>query len=228
MADITLIGTNHGDPTGPSSLEKALRSETPDIITVESGPLLAQAVISGTLKKSMIRQLKKARKYGLREDVYEAIVAFTKKNHSYEIVTSKRYATESGIPIHYIDHPETDRGPLEAANRPVRRESVGNMNSFSIDRFADEANFWYEHTRRAFDDPEHAQQILDRYSALLIPQLDRDEVPAGHVRRLIQDFPAAKVVHVGGCIHLLDDKKRRTLYSKIKELNPTRKVLRDY
>lgn len=48
---------------------------------------------------------------------------------------------------------------------------------------------------------------------------------AKRIRQISMNSPNSMITHICGFAHLFDDSKNETLYSKIKDLNPERRLI---
>jgi hypothetical protein len=53
----------------------------------------------------------------------------------------------------------------------------------------------------------------------------RDERMAGEIRRRLGRRPGVRLVHIGGWVHLIDDPLGETLFSRLADLQPDRRLL---
>lgn len=237
MMGIYLIGTVHKDLNGPRRLKGALHKEQPAILTLEATQAFIELEEKGE-SSHIIDAL-------ARNNASEQIVSYFREiaeTANYECKISKEYVQEKRIPLHLIDDAESDRLRSKYYNRTALEEKVHNFEKaipglnkdpmrlnelrenkiLVIDRFY---NFIKNLFGGEYELPFSRGFLGSRRDGLG----KRDETMANKLRELANNNKDAKIVHVGGLGHLLDDEKGETLYSRLKgEFNPTRAVLLDY
>src|SRR3989338_3518841 len=237
VAEIYLIGTIHNDLNGPRRLRNALYAEQPAILTLEA----TQIFIDNEEKRvpNLVTDTL------IRNKAAEQIISYFREKESissYEYKISKEYAQEKGIPLHLIDDAESDihrskegaainleekikelEGVIPILNilpiivETLRNEDLSRTNNlYKMVKIA-LGNKYEKIFSHGFLEP--GRHVFGK----------RDETMAKRLKELAAENKDAKIVHVGGLAHLLDDEKGETLYSRLKEeLNPIRNALIDY
>jgi len=220
-----MIGTVHTDPLGRKTLEQALRQERPDVITVEASELLVKYVISGEHKDLSIRRLRRARQEGLSQLAFQNVSKQIRTIYNFEIEVSIKYAQQIRVPLVYVELPAVDKQEIYQLKEKLSKEVIAELN-YLVNH--DSENM--DRSVKLYTDLELAL-VNKNFSQLIVNinfDSDRDEFTAGKIRGLALRYGGAKLVHIGGGAHLLDDRKGRTLYERLKDLNPTRRTLRSY
>jgi hypothetical protein len=221
MVKIHLIGTVHADIDGERRLEKALREEEPEIVTVEMGKELFYYLDEAKKKgESLIRRMQiKGCDENHIKNVRRVMGA-----HGFEYRGCKSYCEKRGIPLHYIDDGETypwisnfldEEKPKKIPKRNILEKNRKFTNS------------WYRLFQAIFEGKLSGGGIGEIYSNALPYKIlgERDRFMASRIQELASNCDG-KIVHVGGLIHLIENNV--TLYSGIREYNPSRKVLKAY
>ncbi|PIN77025.1 hypothetical protein COV16_07490 [Candidatus Woesearchaeota archaeon CG10_big_fil_rev_8_21_14_0_10_34_8] len=244
MTEIVLIGLQHYDREGRARLQRALKREKPDLITVETGPKaldLYRVKGRGKKKKSEFDEVmdllkKKAKERYSRDDIAEA-ERFFKYVVGYEFKGALEYAGRNRISCEAIDFPnEHDRQAVEVFPKLSTVTDLVEYYNMLLgsDEDVDTQEELEGHYARYAE--MLAQNNLDAQSgevdyvrnAAFGNNPRRDHFPADRLRGLAgRDI--GKIVSLVGMVHILDDPKGQTLYSIIKEeLQPTRKLLNSY
>ncbi len=219
---IHFIGTVHGDPLGLERLQKALDCERPTIITLECSEELVSYLQDEAIPA--IHEKIDSLDFSHNE------VEFLKKEFSklnFEIVASRAYVLQHSIPLHYVDHPSSKK----IAQREVAqfcRLSADDMRTFlttsPLDRKIVGTDAIYKRYQKLFEQfDEEEQKIVNREAHNFTY---RDSFMAENLEGIVT--PGARLVHVGGIGHCLKDTEGRTLFSKLRQYNPTRETLKWY
>lgn len=183
----------------------------------------------------------------IKNNAAEQIVSYFREldlmwNYEYKI--SKEYAQEKGIQLHLIDDAVSDihRSEQRIALKRNLEEMISEFEKMipMLNLFpkiiedlrkknVSKTDSLYKIIKFAF-----GRQYEQLYSkSILEPSRHvfgkRDETMAKKLKEFAAENKDAKIVHIGGMAHLLDDEKGETLYSRLKEeFNPTRVALLDY
>lgn len=230
MAQIHLIGTCHNDFNGPKRLEKALNAERPTILSVEA----SQRSLDFLTKQNEAycqKVLQLYRKGGLNEQRIASEEEFLQSVSGYESEVCHAYTEKNGIPLHLIDAPCAVRLIKRIRAKELRKlKNLARSGSLYIDtdeRHIRQCDMRYETIQRWFegDYPAEEQRVVNAFRKEKGVFGERDRTMAEGLTTLIKKHPDAKVVHVGGLAHLLNDAHGKTLYARLKELQPTRTTL---
>ncbi len=227
-----LIGVLHYDLKGDERLRKALRVEKPDILTLEMTDVAPEQIKDNEIDSQLemlIKTLKEkfdSKTLSFFENYVNSISPFEKK-------VCQEYSKEFNIPLIYVDDPETVPSVLREIKKWVKEffEKVEPdfFSGTSIERIQSGYDTLYEYFQKLYDGEipqEEGEKLIDYGRGKMIGK--RDEYQARKIARIVSENPEKKIVHVGGCVHLLSDSKGETLYSKLEKFNPTRATIWKY
>lgn len=235
MGGIYLIGTVHKDLNGPRRLKRALNQEQPAILTLEATQAFIELEEKGE-SSHIIDTLAK-------NNASEQIVSYFKEideTANYEYKASKEYVQEKGIQLHLIDDAESDRLRSKYYNKTALEESMLNfekvipsLNIMQLNKFRMNKISIIDEFYRFIGLIWGGEYELPFSRSFLESRRNqlgkRDETMANKLVELANNNKDAKIVHIGGLGHLLEDEKGETLYSRLKkEFNPIRATLLDY
>jgi len=209
MTDLTLIGTNHFDPKGSLNLQKALNEEKPDILSLEL-PEYAK-----DFKKNLFEHA-----------TSNNLDNFFLKMMGYEKDVVQDYSEKNNVPLFYVDSGDTKSALDEISSDLLhhKQKKINNQNFETEDsiksKLLDYAIREYENKLSYMIENEDSKMDFFRDCRYLVS--GRDSEMASGIKQIFKQNPG-KIVHVGGLIHLLDDPKGESLYSRLKYLNPKRK-----
>lgn len=228
-ASLTLIGTVHGDSAGEAALFALLQELRPDRLTVEVSPaalayrrrrglLLLQKLdlILDRLAESF------AQPRGDLEQHPEILSLRRLLSPPFEYAAASRYAGLTGIPLQLVDDSAVS---LERLQR-VETELITYRHLKSlVSRHAAPVteNEGYSIARRLLQTTaEGCATFLARCrgSEGIGP---RDALIAETIRAAVA--VPGHLVHIGGWVHLLPDLRHETLYSRLADLAPQRRLL---
>jgi len=226
-----LIGVLHYDLKGAERLRKALRVEKPDILTLE----ISEAALE-YLKVHWNDEIDSQLEM-LREKFDSKTLSFfenyTKSLSLFEVDTCQEYSEKFNIPLIYVDDPDSFHLAVEEIKKWVKEflEKVEPdfFSGISIERVQSGYDTLYEYFQKLYDGEiprEEGEKLIDYGRGKMVGK--RDEYQARKIARIVSENPEKKIVHVGGCIHLLSDSKGETLYSKLEKFNPTRATVWKY
>jgi len=232
MAQIHMIGTAHKDPQGYNRLTRALALENPTIITVEANQTDIDQMRVGfpELRDKVFKLL------GEKEFSEVGFTYFTEAyapSTLFEYEASKDFANGGDIQVYLIDNIENAyKKAIELLFRVLEvipLDCVGEMESELTALQAHKSDDDYNLCQRAYDGELSQEEIQEWISSLKALSLvgERDTFMANNIRELAKSTDG-KLVHVGGGFHFVEDAEGITLYSKLKDLNPTRSTLASY
>ena len=224
-----MIGVSHHDVQGKEHLERALEEERPDIITVESGPKNYRYVTSSKFAEQMKDMINFARRVVSNRDI-ELLNTL-----NYEFFVVHKYARTQGIPVHTIDPYrdsfifKTHKKDFKNFNRSKISQLVTEISTMELTEGELELyRFWfnYEGSDILELEQDHIDTILLQDPSF--PK-SRDITPAANLCKIVANMDYnEKLVHIAGIAHLCRDIHQRTLYEKIRDLNPKRRSVRSY
>lgn len=234
--EVTLIGTDHGDFKGQERLEGILTSISPDVIAVEMSDA-ELSFLETSAAKITRHYLNLAKKKRLPK---EYLGFFTERllNREvllgYEYCASKHYCQEKDIPLVLIDDPESARATfarnIKMSHRsfhqiPTLPEGM-NVSIPSLEELNRETDNGYEYAQRLIGENVSESEVegcIRKYRGTFVGA--RDSFMAAKVQEIIKQYPTSRLTVVIGWMHILDDPKRETLYSMIRDLKPQRVLL---
>jgi len=234
VCPLFLVGTVHRDPAGGGKLRRLLTEIAPNILTLEMSSLAARyrrdhgRVLLVRLERILDRladELGRDRNEIASQPAVAEIRALLAYPFEYE--TAAVYAQEKGIPLSLIDLPDVSAIKL----RRVEKELITYRNikilldvdrkpqTSGVEGYAQAATLLSGsgriEIRQAFLDRRRGREGVG----------PRDRAMADEIRKRIALSPSARLVHIGGWVHLLDDERKETLYSLLEDMNPSRMLL---
>jgi|GEM_PF-4860186 hypothetical protein len=217
---LTLLGVIHADPRGKERLERALVLEPPTTITLESRP--SDVALYRAIIKKREELLQTLQGQGLSPEAFEALMILDVRAAFQEIFSPIEYGEKQGILVHHIEHPTfpLERSECEALMAPIDDLNFTNL-TFEQNQIDSYYRLIYQ-AIRGLNETMRMMMLMKLAPSLRQEGLDRDDHPALRLRELVNN--SDHVLHVCGAGHLLDDEEGRTLYSKIEDLHPVRKL----
>jgi pheromone shutdown protein TraB len=222
---IHLIGTIHTDLRGRSRLERALKTEKPEILTVETSRRFVNSFErNGAFRK---RVLKKLREHGMSPEECRIMGSLLVES-VFEFDVCQDYANSRGIPLHLIDQP---RRVYDFIDKRCK-DYTGALALFrQLIETLPKLEAIYQEIQELYRDDADLSAV-ERY----VDPFRGKEMGAGDkymARKLLaleRRNREKRIVHVGGAFHFFDDPKGDTVYSKlvVAGLNPTRATLASY
>ena len=235
-ATLTLIGTIHRDPLGGDKLRSLLEQLSPDLLTLEMSPLALSFrqgksgqklqrldMILDRLSQTLGRELGQLKSHPAVVDIRSLL------DFPFEYRAAAAFAKERGIGLGLIDLSEisaiklkrveteliTYRNLKVLVNLPPCAEKTGGED-FGSARMLISPKL-DETVRQAFLQRHRGEEGIG----------PRDRWMAGEIRRRLEQSPGRHLVHIGGWVHLVDDREGETLYSLLKDCQPRRVLLED-
>ncbi len=234
--DVTLIGTDHGDFKGRERLEEMLTRISPDVVAVEMSDAELQ-FLEKSAAKATKHYLNVGKKKGLPKehvDFFAEVMLNREALLGYEYCASEHYCQEKDIPIVLIDDPESARITF-AQKTKINHKLFHTLPSIQqdmqvpippVDDLNKDTDRFYEEASRLMENDatkEHIESYIAPYRLKFFGA--RDDYMAAKVRETSAQYPTSMLVVVIGWMHMLDDPKGETLYSKIKNFKPQRLLL---
>lgn len=236
--ELHFIGTVHFDSFGKERLLKALRSERPDIVTVEATPKHVEYITGGKLLSLYHDHVERLKALGLtKKEGVRAFESSVLELMHYEAQAVIEYAAEVGIPVVPIDDPGEFSRSLQKLRDNENRAYVSILNGGydSLRRMlgmnAESSYRSAQHLLRQGALPkeiEFLDAIREDFFLPHLPLIHRDEYPHTKLREFAH-APSLKVVHVCGFAHAFRSGPRKfTLWDKVEDLQPQRRLLSSY
>ncbi len=228
MADVLLLGTIHFDQDMAERTRSALDSIRPKAITVEATSKQLQQ--HDQYQERVRRILMKRSKYRISQQTAEYILHQMHNVLYQEVHVAHEYANRHHLPFEHVDHPDITN-ILPSSPTVVQPEDIRiQFRNINVASARVDAAALYEEVATLLRSPEIAQHRVDkdRSQFLRIENDIRDAYAAKKILEIALQTQGT-VVHICGCNHLLDDVKKETVYSILKEsVLTTRKLLCEY
>lgn len=230
-SSIHLIGTIHYDLNGTRRLERALRTEKPDILTIESSQAWLDSLAknhNGDLENCL--QITKNKEFSQETKIF--FETYLRSYSNYEVDVCQSYAASKKIPLYFIDDPtnvdllrQEIQSQLNLFFDEMNPRLLDGVSQKSVMRSHDRI---YDFIQKLYDGNIPSiigEQIIDTHRGKLIGK--RDKTEAAQITEIVA-LHDARIVHVGGFMHALSDSKGDTLYSRLARFNRSRKTLKFY
>jgi hypothetical protein len=233
---LTLIGTVHRDPHGRQRLTSLLEQLQPDLLTLEMSPFalhyrqtrarpqrLRLERILERLADETGRPLQELLGLQVIRDIDHLL------DLPYEYQAARAFADGSGNPLVLIDDSNISSRKLKrveaelisyrnlqtlialpAVESPPQPESYATAQNLLQGNLAPSI-------RRAFLNQRRGEEEVG----------PRDQAMAEQLRKLRDQDYSRQLVHIGGWVHLLDDPQGETLFSRLADLSPVRRLLHE-
>ena len=225
MTKVMLIGTVHGDPNGSERLKKKLLEINPDVLSIESSTESLRVLENNNAEiRKRISEMKV-------RDVSEKIInlfSSIASRYDYESLVPKEYSETHNIPLYLSDFPEIKREGINKAfeslaelvkQLPPGMELPVPSQEDLTKKIEQVYNFGLALLEGRYSSKE-VEGFLEPFRGNLIGQ--RDEYMGKGIIGIVQEQKYGILAHVGGFVHMIEDQKGQTLYSRIKKLNPQR------
>lgn len=232
IRQLSVIGTIHRDPQGEATLVSLLEVLQPSMICVEVAPaaieyrrlrtrplLFRLDRILSRLAKEEDRSLAELAELPVIRDIHQLLAV------PYEYRAACRYAAPLGIPVEMIDLDQVslmklrrvDPGLINYRNirtlvrldPPTTAPQAEGDYSTARNLLANTAS---ERLREAFLTNKRGEEGIG----------PRDAFMEEKIRRLLRTRSPRHLVHIGGWVHLIDDPRGETLWSRLADLQPSR------
>ena len=223
--EIYLIGTDHWDLNGEERLEGKLSEIAPDFIFVEGSEEIDKGFVrSYSLFK---RELEKIVYYKDLRD----IVLKSCRIVGNEFRAVRKYSLDNSIKFEYFN--DLDLKPyLNNERKKAKKEAeLFRVMKYNQAIFTIKSNQMNTDKRWKRVKKYENKEAEYRLSNDLIFQSrgdgigKRDKIMEFKIRNKAEEGDVNRLVCVNGFVHVLNDSENRTLYSKIKDLNPKRAFL---
>ncbi len=235
---IHLLGSMATSPNLASNLERALIYLEPDILTVEN----SQEWIE--FQKQHKEEIRKYSMYLFREGGFdsnivkhaEAYINLKETNFDVEISRKYAYANENNIHLHFIGDPRNLEDLYDSLKIRMKKLFFSlplalpntNLQDSNLGEVAEKTRY------QVFEDlisgDIYLEELIPELAEFTISSIDekRNNYAANNLSQLVRENPNKKLVNVGNPLNLVDDIRNRTLYSKLKHLNPERSTIIRY
>jgi hypothetical protein len=232
--DLTLIGTVHRDPRGYERLSALLETLRPGRLTLEMSPaaLLYRRSRADLLSKRLETILNDlAAELGRsRSDLEEHPTVAgirTLLDLPFEYRAAVDFADRSGASLALIDDSAISTDKL----KKVESELITYCNLRVLvalpSTVSDHGNEGYHTAKQMifdpFDPPVNLAYLQGRRGREGIG--DRDRAMAEEIRRQLEGGARGHLAHIGGWVHLMEDPRGETLFSRLNDLQPRRLLL---
>jgi len=224
MAHIHFIACVHLDPLGRERVARALEAEQPDVVTLEKSAEDFKFIQTGQIDQSIELCIARLRKRRL-DSSDERVLRDYFKLIDYATVEALKYGKVRGVPIVPVDdareaylqryfshlmHPMPGVHDMMAKNHRICSSFYSMLESF----------FAYNGPHFLVGEQERVDRDKEDFCS-------RDPVSAAMLRELAS-VHSGKIVHFCGGAHAMRDMQKKTLFSLLEDLRPTRSVLSRY
>jgi len=219
-----MIGTHHKDKNGAARLKRKLEEIAPETILLEGQGITEQTRIESVTHIQRELELEKI------DERVKSLFLEQQKYVNYEWKIAESYASQRKITLVF----QNDEIIYPSDLKAEAREIAQNLNKrkymklkHDLEERQKEINGGWEDLKRIINTPLEmieANSIVNSSQRGLGP---RDAIMEQTLRNYIQLNPEKKIVTINGYSHLLWDVHKRTLYSRIIDLNPQRIFLWD-
>ena len=231
MGHLVLVGTVHRDPGGHDKLLALLHEENPDCLTVEISPYAVRyrKKKRGPLAKRMFDTLHDLhRETSMRgfQDVltHPAIQnAFALIDFPYEYMAASTFSRSRKVPFYCIDRSDYSAEKITwIENELITPENLRTLIALDPKECSQRSRQEYRLASSALH--PHGS-VIRRHSPDRWELSHRDRHMAGRIRKLLTRSKCRKLMHIGGWEHLPDHGTRETLYERLSDLHPRRRLL---
>jgi hypothetical protein len=234
LPQLTLIGTVHRDPHGRKRLTALLEKLQPELLTLEMSPFALQyrqtrgqpqrmrlERILQRLARETGCSLRRLQSHPAVRDIYSLLAL------PYEYQAARCFANRAGIALELLDDSKISSRKLERVeselitlrNLKILTSLPGAESLPQPESYATAQNLLGDPAAadvcRTFLNQRRGREGVG----------PRDLVMAERIRRLLEQTSARHLAHIGGWVHLLDDPLGETLFSRLADLAPCRRLL---
>ncbi len=236
MAKIHMIGIVSGwsDPLLIPRLKKAFETENPSVIAVGKNQKLLSFDYS-RFGKAIDDFVGIMSEQGWNNDQC-AILKTALLNVETEVPYAQEYAKEKGIPLHFLDNSYPSVNVLEKQTEFI--QSLKNRKpKFEFAEFMRAIAYKTEETYHSIElllgssTPGLAKDVEKSLDSLkdFDYSYEREASISANLKELVGNLVNTnKALYLGNVLDILDDPQGRTVYARIKYLNPTRSTLFSY
>ncbi len=233
MGKIILVGIVHIDKKGRERLEDTLNSVSPDALAIEYSKRTED--YSRKIAEELENTINKLKRAGLSKSIMDFFIASCGKE-LFEVNVPQEYSVANNIPLYLIDDPslaDTNADVLIRSFRDKISKIIKNKDKLnqtfiiptlekeivSIDA---EYHFAIDALGGAISD-RAIDEFLNPLREHFIGK--RDEYMEKRIRKILAEKQYERFTCVLGYAHLLDDPRKETLYSRIKDMHLERKLI---
>jgi len=231
---LTLVGTVHRDPFGHQRLTTLLEQLQPDLLTVE----MSRYALHYRNTRGQSLQLR-------LERILERLAADTDRppeglmtcqavsdihkllEFPYEYRAAREYADRRCCRLELIDMANVSALKLKRVESGlISYRNLKILTALPEDNLSPRQESYRTAQSLLLDDPAAsvcAAFLRQRRGPEGVGP--RDRAMAEQIRRLLQGIPGRHLVHIGGWVHLLADPRGETLFSRLSEFSPHRRLL---
>jgi hypothetical protein len=225
LPSLVMVGTVHRDPRGPEKLLRVLDREAPDFITVEISPyaLEFRAKRAAGLREALRENLRKLRDE--ERDSFRKLVSgggiqgiFLLLLVPFEWTAAEAHAGRRRIGLKPIDLSSYAAEKLSRVSELVRLQNLKALADDPQPPLAEQVRRQYERARALWSSTGAGAFAAEEVQ-------DREEHMAGEIRRVMEENPKGKTLHIGGWEHLVPSFPGPSLFARLKDVNPRRLLL---
>ena len=225
---IILLGTSHGDTKGKERLHQSLDILLPEILTIEASPEVVEIRKKDRQLYDWLRQTLTEKQ--INQNFIDFFMSTLPKEGEtqFEIAAAEDYASRTGIKLKYIDDPSMAEATKQEGLRHYRdlisrvpQGAVINVPTPEELQTANDRNYAFAAFGMTTPNSPEVLKFLKTIRGSMIGK--RDKYMEGEIRK--EEDSEKRLVHIGGFAHMLDDPMSETLYSRIKNLRPERRLI---
>ena len=232
MTKIHFVGSIHTDLKGQERLENALLLENPDTILVECPTPLFDFVVHDYAK--YIQDNVQKTQFSQLDSQNLALLQKCLGSRFYEIRIAHDYSINNNKKIYPVDDGETAnvasiKTDVQLLSQVSEERIVRILESFKEEY--NEQQYANDRLCYLFEDKNPMEQFaVDSFIQELYNDDDllRDEIMEQNIRNIIKKENPTNLLIIIGSLHGFRDDQKRTLFSRLEDFNPTRKLLCDY
>jgi hypothetical protein len=226
-SSLVMVGTVHRDPGGYGKLLGVLDREAPDFITVEISPyaLEFRAKRAADLRAALRENLKKIREQ--EGDSFRRLFSgggvqgiLLLLKIPFEWTAAEEYAGRRRIGLKPIDLSSFSEEKLSQVSELIRLENLKALAREVQPPLAEQVSRQYEKARALWRSPDAAGFASEEMKA-------RERHMAGEIRRVMEENPKRKILHIGGWEHLVPSLSGPSLFTKLNDVNLRRLLLEE-
>jgi hypothetical protein len=230
MAHLVLVGTVHRDPEGHDKLLSLLHEEHPDCLTLEMSPYAVRYRRKNrvTLAKRILDTLhdldRETSTRGFQDFLAHPAIQDTIAliDFPYEYMAASTFSESRKVPFHCIDRSDYSLEKISWIEKElITTENLRTLIDLDPNECSQRTRQEYRLASMALH--PHGSVIRQPQNHGEISQRDRHM--AGRIRKLLTRLRCRKLMHIGGWEHLLDHGTNDTLFERLSDLRPRRRLL---
>jgi hypothetical protein len=222
-----MVGTVHRDPKGFGRLLRILEREDPDFITVEISPFALeframQAAHFRALLRENLRKIQREEGTSYRRFLSHGEIQgiFLLLRVPFEWRAAERFANKRKIGLKAIDLSAFSEEKLARVSELIHPDNLQALLRSDQPPIDNQVEWQYKRAQTLWNFTAATGSISEEAQ-------EREEHMGGEIRSLIEKGNRWKILHIGGWEHLLPASQGKSLYGRLKDLDPRRLLLSD-